>query len=118
MRLAATGLVIAVAVAIGVPMYTVHEVTKTGEPEPPSDFHPPKTKRERAAATLTLEFARAMQRDDAKAACRLAADDVARALRCADDHPPTVKCQPHVYSAKEADDDAVDVHTGFCVFTV
>src|SRR4051812_47815795 len=115
MRLAALGLALAVAFAIGCAVYTVREVTKTSDPAPTFEFHPPTTAKEHAAATLTLEFARAMQRDDANLACRLAAEDAARALRCPSAQLPSVKCWPHVYSAKESGDDTVDVHTGFCL---
>jgi hypothetical protein len=113
MRLAATGLAFAAVFAVGAPVYTVRHL-KDGEPAEMFDFHPPETQREHAAATLTLDFAAAMQRDDAKAACRLVAGHAARVLRCARAHPRVVSCGHQIYEAKESDDDAVDVKVAFC----
>jgi hypothetical protein len=118
MRLAATGLVLAVLVAIGAPLYTMHVLNDDGEPGKPFDFHPPKTEREHAAATLTLDFAAAMQRQDAKAACRLAADQAARALRCTSAHPKLKHCGTHIYEAKEEDDETVATQVAFCALKV
>jgi hypothetical protein len=117
MRLAASGFALALVVAVAAPVYTVHEL-RDGDQAKMFDFHPPTTKREHAAATLTLDLVQAMQRDDAKAACRLADAQAARALRCASAHPKLKHCGTHVYEAEEENDETVAVSVAFCAFKV
>src|SRR4051812_225880 len=117
MRLAATGLALAVAFAVGAPIYVVRTL-RDSEPAQMFDFHPPKTAREHAAATLTLDFVQAMQRHDAKAACRLADEQAAQVLHCAGAHPRVKDCGTHVYAAEEEGADTVAVTVAFCAFRV
>jgi hypothetical protein len=114
MRLALIGLVVAVAFAIGAPLYTVHELTD-GEPAEMFDFRPPQTADQLVAVTLSLAFVDAVRRDDATAACRLAADEAVRVLRCARAHPRAVKCGSNrVYDVEQERDDVVAVLVGTC----
>ena len=116
MRLAATGLVIAIAFAVGAPLYTFHALSDS-EAAKPFDRHPPDTARELVAVTLTLAFVDAMRRDDPRSACRLAAADAARVLRCATRHPRVVNCGTYVYNAIE-DDGEVGVDVATCSFKI
>ena len=78
---------------------------------------PPETFDERAAATLALRYAEQMQRRDFAAACRLAADPLARELHCSTRPREGGRCDGGVIHAKE-DGDVVDVRLEMCFLRV
>ena len=117
MRLAVIGFVAAVAFAIGAPLYTVHELTES-EPGEMFDFRPPQTADQLVAVTLSLAFADALHRGDARAACRLTADEAARKLRCARAHPRVMECGTRVYDVEQEDEDVIAVLVGTCYVSV
>ena len=62
--------------------FTVATVIDTRDGPDPFEPHPPDSDSERDAAALATRFADAVAREDAPAACRLAAGALAREMRC------------------------------------
>ncbi len=93
--------------------FTVATVIDTRDGPDPFEPHPPDSDSEREAAALATRFADAVAREDAPAACRLAAGALAREMRCTTKRPLLSDCRGTVFHAKE-DDDVVDVRMELC----
>jgi hypothetical protein len=106
-------LAVCVAVLVVFAGFTVATVIDTRNGPDPFEPHPPDSDEEDAAAAIATRFADAVSRDDAAAACRLAAGGLAEQMRCATPRPLLLACSGAVFHAKE-DDDAVDVRMENC----
>jgi len=106
-------LAVCIAVLVLFGGFTVATAIDTRNGPDPFEPHPPDSDDEHAAAALATRFAEAVSRQDARAACRLAAGALAREMRCATAHPLLSDCRGTVFHAKQ-EGDVVDVRMELC----
>lgn len=84
----------------------------------PLEVHSPESEDELAAAELAERYAAVMERGDARAACRMAAEKAAGKLRCGSTGPEPSACRGgRAYHAQEKDD-YVAVQLDFCALHI